>query len=166
MSKTIIWKRVDRLMLLVHSDESPAQEEWRAYASELVTAVRQRDIDALVVFTDSAGPSPSQRKAVAVVSEVNKAFQTTVITHAAFARGIVTALSWLGVNIKAFAPSEATNALAHAQVSEASREQVLATLASARLELIGLPDPAPSPERVRTVLEGKLRDLSPRARAS
>ncbi len=65
-----------------------------------------------------AGRTPFNASALAIF------LGSRVITGSVFGRGIVTAVSWLGKNIKAFAPSEIDKAYDFLQMSDASRKAV------------------------------------------
>jgi hypothetical protein len=101
--RTMSWGVVNDVMLLVHGDASPGELEWSAYAHVLVGAAKAGTIRSLLVFTEGPGPKPDQRK---LISHVPKNFKSVVLTQARVARGVVAALSWLGVNINAFAPQD------------------------------------------------------------
>ncbi len=159
-NRSIQWQTYGRVMLLAHADVAPDEAEWMRYAEDLVARAKQGTIDTLLVFTDGAGPSPRQRKSVI---DVPKHFRTVVITRSAISRGIVTALAWVGVNIRAFAPSELDAGFARLEIPTADREPMMRLLASMRLSLMGLrqsDDAELSMLRVRTVLEGKFGDTS------
>lgn len=130
-AKTIRYAVCDQLLLLAHGSVPPAPNEWSEYVETLSKAHRG-GATGLLVLTDGPGPNSSQRKMVSSFD-----LRSAVVTPAAVARGIVTALSWFGAKISAFAPEQIDDALVYLEVHAADRQRVLRVLAGLRLELAG-----------------------------
>jgi hypothetical protein len=139
-AKTICHARCGQLLLLAHGSVPPAQDEWDQYVAALAQA-HKSGLTGLLVLTDGPGPNSSQRKQVSSFD-----LRSAVLTPAAVARGIVTALSWFGANIRAFTPEQIDEALEYLQVPRVEQLQVLRVLAGLRVELAG--KPAKSVERL------------------
>lgn len=130
-AKTIRYARQARLLLLAHGSVPPAQDEWNQYVEALAEG-HKSGLTGLLVLTDGPGPNSSQRKQISSFD-----LRSAVLTPAAVARGIVTALSWFGANIRAFPPEQIDDALDYLQVPRAEQLQVLRVLAGLRVELAG-----------------------------
>src|SRR5262249_38109420 len=68
---------------------------------------------------------------------VGNGIRQAVITRSVAVRGIATALNWLGMSVRAFAPDATEEALDFLEVSSAQRAIALATLAELRAEVAG-----------------------------
>jgi hypothetical protein len=91
-----------------------------------------------------------------MIGDVPKSFKTAVVTRATIARGMVTAISWLGVNIRAFAPSDMHAAGTWLGVGATRVEPLMRLLAASRLKLMGQEAPADLPmEQVTQILENR-----------
>lgn len=133
--KTLLFERLADLVLLVHGESEPTDEEWDGYVSMLQDTSRAHGAIRLLVLTDGAGPNVTQRKRI---SEFEGDLSTTVVTRSRVARGIVTAIGWLGANIKAFPPEQIGDAFRYLDITdEAEQEKILRRLASMRLRIVG-----------------------------
>jgi hypothetical protein len=126
-------------MLLVHAPEPPTDAEWDAYVDVLMA----QPFDGLVVWTDGVGPNAGQRKRLLARLGTREQL-TAVITSSILARGIVTALSWVNVPIRAFSPNDVDAAIEFIGAGR-DRDRVLRAGVALRLELIGA-DPASADE--------------------
>jgi hypothetical protein len=77
--------------------------------------------------------SSTQRKAMAEILK-SRNVSTAVVTDQAIVRGIVTAIGWLGANMRAFSWTETTAALEYLTVPAIQRDRVLDRLAQMRKE--------------------------------
>jgi hypothetical protein len=130
-SPTMRWKQVDRWVVVVHGDAPPSDEDWDGYVDFLREAIVGRRG---LVITDGAGPNGRQREQLVALPQVTAA-PFAVVTPSAVARGIVTALGWLGQSIKAFSPARIDDALQHLEVPPELRPWMLKQIASLRTEL-------------------------------
>jgi predicted Fe-S protein YdhL (DUF1289 family) len=136
VAKTLSFERVGAIYLLVHDEVAPNDEDWRAHVAFLRQAMPE--LKAVLVFGDGAGPNASQRKLLQSIPGVNRC-PTAVITISVVARGIVTAISWFGATIRAFAPAALAEAFAWLGLSEAERLAVLRRIAELKAQLAGVP---------------------------
>jgi hypothetical protein len=97
--RTMAYKFLGDLVLMVHNKTNPADAELRAYFDEL----RTKDVSSIrvMVFTDGGGLSASQRKELNAVL-AGRQQMCAVISDDGLVRGIVTALSWFNRGIKFF----------------------------------------------------------------
>lgn len=96
--------------LVVQAGQVPSPEEW----SEVMRRVEERleQLRSVLVFTTGGGLKPSQREHVERVSRA-AGLRVAVMTDSSFSRGVVTALSWFRVQIKAFGPADWDGACDH-----------------------------------------------------
>jgi hypothetical protein len=96
-----------RVYVCVVRDVEPTDREW-AYFVELCRQRDGQDIRCLVE-SHKTGPNAKQRKALADAT-TGIDYRAAILTDSIVARGIVTALSWLGVPQRAFAPDDFASA--------------------------------------------------------
>ncbi len=136
--KTIQFDHYEQWVLLAHGADAPTPGEWEQYVAYLKNASEDENTHSLLVLSpEGVGPDSVQRKMIAGID-----LRTAVLTPSRLARGIATALSWFGVNIKAFTPVQYEEACDYLDVkSDQDQLELLQRLASMRLELAGQ-DPA------------------------
>lgn len=123
-------------MLLVHGDATPTDAEWNPYLLALgQTGVDHPDGCALLVVTDSAGPTPQQR--AGLKQHTPPKMKTAVVSGSTIARGIVTMLGWI-VSIQAFHPRLIDGAFAYLSVSPEERAAATRQVANMRTRLSGI----------------------------
>jgi hypothetical protein len=92
----------DGVLVVVHlRPGTPSDEGWNAFA----TALRKSTVGEhrVLVLAIDATLNPRQREDVRKI--LGRATQVAVITDSPATRGIITALSWFGMPIRAFAPA-------------------------------------------------------------
>ncbi|HMI88779.1 MAG TPA: hypothetical protein VK550_32090 [Polyangiaceae bacterium] len=97
-------------------------------------------VRAVLVVTEgreAAGPDARQRQKLARAGLLR--IPTAVVTESMLARGVMTAVSWLGGPIKGFAPDHLSTALDFLKVSTPVRARIPAQLEALRAELHGKP---------------------------
>jgi hypothetical protein len=103
MGRTAAFQVLRRVLVGVHANEPPSDEDWDAW-----TAFTSREVSrfgAILIFTADAAPNGLQRAKMAKVREV-AAIPTAIITNSAQARGIATAFKWIGKNVCALSPDQ------------------------------------------------------------
>ncbi len=94
-------------------------EEWAQHCDVLETMQRELVDDEIgynLAFSDAGGPNAKQRKQVAQVAAIRPQ-DAAMVSSSTFVRGVVTAVSWLGVRVKAFSPNEWRNAFARVGIT-------------------------------------------------
>lgn len=125
---TMAFQAVDSIMILVHGTEPPTDHEWDAL-------IATPDVVRVLVWTPGVGPNARQRQRMK--SAVGgRATRTGVVTPSLMARGIVTALGWLGTDVRAFAPPEMDAALRFVG-ADAVADEVLRVSYALRLRVAG-----------------------------
>ncbi len=89
------------LLLAMFATEPPAGAEWKSY---LAAASSLKANDKMLIFSVGGAPTALQRKEVEDSTREHEG-PVAVVTTSRIARGVVTALRWMGSdNIKAFDP--------------------------------------------------------------
>jgi hypothetical protein len=130
--KTMSWAFQDGFVLVAHADKPPSDEEWRLYVHECAELGYFRGGIAL---TDGHGPNASQR-AMVVEHQGLLEVPFAIVTSSVVVRGIVTALRWLGKDIRAFSPSELPEALLYLKVEGEQRTKVHDKLIELRMSML------------------------------
>lgn len=123
------------LMVLVHGEEKPSDEDWDHYVGSLYREYNSGRLRRVLVYCDGPGPTPAQRKKLShMVSKSDHPIQTAVVTKGVIARTIVTALSWFH-EIRAFAPNELDKAFEHLTIPGIDRYLVQRVVVALRAQL-------------------------------
>jgi hypothetical protein len=100
---------VEHVILVVHADMPPSEADW-ARMVVVRNANRDRLRSTLVVAPPRASINASQRSDVAQFMK-GTGSSIAVVTDSALIRGVARAVGFLGVQVRAFQPSEMANAL-------------------------------------------------------
>lgn len=122
----------ERLSVVVISESPPLDEQWGVWL-EGCSAREARDIRTLVEPHGGA-PTPKQRKLLADLCQ-RLDYRAAVMTDSIVTRGVVTALSWMGVPQRAFSVNRHDEAAAYLEVSPPEMGAMVAELPRLRLEL-------------------------------
>jgi hypothetical protein len=92
----------DRVAIAVHDEVPPTDEEWERWVEYFRGRTEGR---ALVETHEGAGPNAKQRK---VLAERTRGIdlRAAILTDSLVARGIVTAIAWLGIPQRALPPGQ------------------------------------------------------------
>ncbi len=133
MVTTMRYAPQGQVFVTVHGTEPPSDDEWARYLE--VSKTHFGSLRASVVITEGGGPNSRQR---ALLTERYPEFgpvPVAVVSDSPMTRGIVTALHWLGKNIRAFRPTDLAGAFEYLSVPVAEREALLHRVAVLRSEL-------------------------------
>jgi hypothetical protein len=130
----MLWGEKCDVVIGVHTEQAPSNSEWDGWIE--LCAKRAPNRLGFLIFTDGGGPSSVQRSKLSRIPEL-KTIPSAVVTSSAVARGIVTAVSWLGTKVRAFAPVNLRDALAYLRVPTELRHGILREVASMRMCLVG-----------------------------
>ena len=113
--------RVDRFIIVVHGETAPTDEVWKEYLDYTFNHATSRDIVRHLVITRGASPTSSQRKlhqerAAVLLDENPISVRAAIITPSTYARGIVTAISWIIDAPRAFAPKQLEDAMKYLDI--------------------------------------------------
>jgi hypothetical protein len=107
-------------VLALHGEASPDAREWAAYIKDFVDIGDRwgwypKLVGGLAI-TDGGGPNTLQRADVNRVTKANPQIRGAAVTNSVMVRGIVTALSWMNSNVRAFSPDRLDAALVHLEL--------------------------------------------------
>jgi hypothetical protein len=108
-SETLRFDLVDHVMLIVHADLPPADADW-ARMLVVRNANKKRIRSNLVIAPPRASINAAQRADIARFMR-ETGISIAVVTESALIRGIARAVGFLGVQVRAFDPSELGSAL-------------------------------------------------------
>ncbi len=119
-----MWEVVDNLMVSFTTSGFISDARWAAFVEDLEGKAVTRMICSTVGDVEVTSV---QRKLAAEVSK-SRALPIAVVTDAKLVRGMVTAVSWLGVDIKAFSWIDVSAALKHLKVTTATQSSAIAVI--------------------------------------
>jgi hypothetical protein len=96
----MLMSHFDRVSLAVHDSAPPTDDEWERWMAYYRGRTQGR---ALVESHEGAGPNAKQRKLLAERTQ-GVDLRAAILTDSLVARGIVTAIAWLGIPQAAFPP--------------------------------------------------------------
>ncbi len=156
----------DDIIVAVHNEEPPADEEWIPYINFANTREGQRVVLS-VVYSDGGVPNASQRQRMFDAKQ-SRSVPSVVISSSVVARGIITALGWLGKsNITACAPDDLARLEALTALDRPRLHALLIRIVRLKLALVNeaLPDFVPFGEAARLVATPLARLRKPVSRA-
>jgi hypothetical protein len=115
------WTFVGDIAITFTTGGQLPEQSWDGFISDLKRKPVSRY---LATNVGSAEVTSLQRKKFVDLSKV-KPFPVAVVTDERVVRGLVTAISWLGVNVKAFAWSELHDATKHLGMDETLETNVV-----------------------------------------
>jgi hypothetical protein len=102
------------IIVALHTANVPSDEEWDEYLGFVEQALARVEGDASRVrgfaITDGGAPNAKHRGKLNAYLKDNR-IHGSVVTSNPLVRGVVTALSWVNPNIRAFSPRNAENGL-------------------------------------------------------
>jgi hypothetical protein len=131
--KTMLHEVRGGVMVTVHGDLPIADAEWDAFLAAAGAAPR---LTACLISADRQGPNARQRAKLATLPQMYP-LPKAVVTTSVVVRGIVTATSWLGTNIRAFAPHRIDDAFDYLKVVRGERAALLECVALMKTRLAG-----------------------------
>jgi hypothetical protein len=134
--RVLLQKLVGDVRLVLQGEGHPMDDEVDLHIIEAVAMAPS--VRAVLVFTDgpdAAGPNAGQRARMARAGLLR--VPTAVVTESVLARGVMTAVSWLGTPIKGFASEDLFRAFEFLKVSAPVRARIPAQLEALKAELHG-----------------------------
>jgi hypothetical protein len=93
MAKHMAWTVAGDLIITVHDERAPADDEWRSWIRDFEGNIER--LRAVVVHSLGGGPTSSQRKELLnVINRSERVPATVIMTSSALMRGLVTAIGW------------------------------------------------------------------------
>lgn len=115
------WSVIDNLMISFVSPGEVTEREFDAWMREFTTKPFTRYLATSVGFIHL---NSVQRKRIADAMKT-KAAKTAILTDETLIRGVVTALSWMGADIKSFRWDQVREALRHLDMAPASEARAV-----------------------------------------
>lgn len=113
------WRRIGRLVVTVHTDAAPDDEEWAGY----VALVRDRlppETHRVLVVSAGGGPNIKQRKMM--VDALNGSrVPVAILSSSLVMRGTGIAISWFNPSLKVFGPEAFDAAVEHLGLTPSER---------------------------------------------
>jgi hypothetical protein len=131
--KTMLHEVRGSMMINVQGDMPLADADWDEFLAAAAAAPR---LTAYFISADNYGPDARQRAKLATLPHLYP-LPKAVVTTSLAVRGIVTATSWLGTNIRAFAPSRVDDAFDYLGVARPNRAALLECVALLKTRLAG-----------------------------
>jgi hypothetical protein len=131
MPKTMAYMQVGATMVVAHGPQPPAQNEWDGHIA--LCKDGKVKVRRLLVYTAGGAPDAKQR------AQAEKEFgqlRVAVLTDSVLARGVVTALRWLGMPISAFPADQVVRAMEDIGVPSAERDEVRSALTRVRTSVM------------------------------
>lgn len=133
MGRTMIWRRLGRLTVTVHTQEVPADDEWAKYVSEAHDHLPLEAQRGLVV---SAGGGPNGRQRRMMVEALDGAkVPFAILTNSLLMRSAATAVSWFNPYLKVYGPDDLEQAIAYLGLTAWERTEALRLVAAFESEL-------------------------------
>lgn len=123
------WVIIDDLMISLTTPGRDADSVWADCAKDLSTRPITRY---LAMGMGELDVTSVQRKMVSDAC-IKRGIEVAVLTDEQIVRGLVTAVSWLGVKIKAFPFSKADEALAHLKVPKPILDEAMRAIVKLKL---------------------------------
>jgi transcriptional regulator with AAA-type ATPase domain len=134
MGKTMRFARVRQVLICVHGEQAPSDEDWTEWIA--TCAAEAPNITRLLVITDGTGPNSTQRAQVPKAGVLH--IPVAVVTSSWVVRGMIAAVGWLGQKIRGYFPSELPAAFVYLDLpTEAAQQSVTRTIAELKCQLSG-----------------------------
>lgn len=120
------WRRMGRLVVTVHTAQTPSDEDWGQYMAQVDAYLPLEDQRILVV---SAGGSPNSAQRKMMTDALAGArVPVAIITESLVMRGAGIAVSWFNPLLKIFGPHALRAALEHLKLTAWEHEETLRAL--------------------------------------
>ena len=113
MSRTMVYRRREAHVVVVHTREPPSDAEWEAYVRD--TERWLEEVVGYLIVTEGGGPSAAERRMMRDMQQRREmpTVRTAVVCDSLLTRGIVKALGLFNAKIQAFRPEAVRDALVH-----------------------------------------------------
>jgi hypothetical protein len=121
MGKTLLFGKVGRIIVVVHSAREPSDAEWNPYLARL----RELPENA-VLFVYSVGGVPNSRQRHGLAEQTGgRVLPIAVVAPSRVARAICIAVSWFNPNMQVFSPGYLPDAFAHLRLGTREAAEVV-----------------------------------------
>ncbi len=120
------WRRLGRFTITVHTEATPADDEWAKYMAQVCDHQPLEEQRALVISA-GGGPGGKQRKMMVDALEGAKV-PVAIITSSLVMRAAGTAVSWFNPYLEMFRPDDLQAALDYLDLSSWERTETPHTI--------------------------------------
>ena len=121
---TMAWASFEDVSFVVHAPGPPSDVDWSEHMAD---AHAGRPPKSVLVIANDSSVSPKQRQDIQKWVAQSKA-RLAIVTRSMMTRGAVTALSWFGVQARAFSPEHLDQALDYAGIDKSRRAEARSLL--------------------------------------
>lgn len=128
----MLWKVIDRLVIVVLGTEDPTSREWESYLRE----VERHGIDRTMQFvvTEGGAPSAMQRGHLSALL-AGRSVPVAVVSGSVTIRAVVAAMSWFNHGLRGFPPTGLRDAIAYLEIPASRMELIEREVEVLRLSL-------------------------------
>jgi hypothetical protein len=130
--RNIAFKVIDRLFIVVYGSADPTDEEWRGYLDEIERHGVDRTMQ--LVITEGGGPTAAQRRYLEEVL-AGRTVPVAVFASSVSVRAMVSAMSWVNRDIRAFSPNGLFDALSYLEIPVSRADLIEREVEKLRLAL-------------------------------
>lgn len=127
---TYVWTQLGDLLISLGTNGQIHDDDWSRFIADLKVMPVKRFLSMAVGLVEI---NSVQRKQASELLK-SKGITVAVVTDERLVRGIVTAASWLGVNVKSFGWVEIRKAIGHIGIQQFREEQVLTAIEKLKKE--------------------------------
>ena len=129
MLPTMSFRLVHDVMVLVHGETEPRDDEWANYIAVVKVAIAKRAVRVLLVLSRGGGPNAKQRARIVEAYQGSNVY-AAICTSSAVARGVTTAIGWIyKANLmRSFPSGQLNEAMTHLGIPTGLQSTVRATI--------------------------------------
>jgi hypothetical protein len=136
MKKNLVFSMVENVLLILCTEESATDEEFR----EVCNALGAMDFERgrTLIITAGGGPTITQRNELSRMAK-GRTMKSAVVSDAPAVRGIVTAVSWINRSLKAFPTRALEDAFRYIDLPPAKFAAMRAEMATLQVQFDDAP---------------------------
>jgi hypothetical protein len=155
-TRVILQRRIGDVRLVLQGNGHPSDAEMHEHIEEAIgMAGFVRAVLVIAEGPHASGPDARHRAKMGRAGLLR--VPTAVVTDSALARGIMTAVGWVGAPIQGFAPAHISRAYDYLKLSSSVRARIPDRLDAMRVELYGSSQAQPGSTTALNRLEPTLR---------
>ncbi len=119
--KTMVWRRMGRLVVTVHTEDVPNEEDWNGYIAQ-VHDYQPLEAQRVLVISAGGGPNGTQRKMM-VDALAGAKTPVAILTNSLMMRSAGIAVSWFNPSLKVFGPTALDPAMDYLELTPWERAE-------------------------------------------
>jgi hypothetical protein len=116
----MLWRRLGRFVVTVHSGQEPSDEEWGRYLAQACDHLPLEEQRILVISGGGAPNAAQRRELVQLLGGART--PTAILTASWVMRGAGTAVSWFNPSLRIFGPNVLDQAMDYLQLTPNERK--------------------------------------------